>query len=204
MLSNPVQVLSDKRYDRSVKPKKTFIEASQLPLWIEAVRRLCTPLARDLLLLQVQTGLRDSEAKGLLWEDVDFDNLVFTVRNTKNGSDFIIPMSEQIYALLKNRKDNATSDIYVFPNKTSTGPASSVRKQKDKVIRETGIQFTHHFLRRTFASLLKKELGVDIPTISIMLNHTPQGVTQKHYLTSQPSDFKDIYQKLSGLVLPDE
>ena len=100
--------------------------------------------------------------------------------------------------------DNADSNNYVFPNKTLTGPVSSVRKQKDKVIEETGIQFSHHCLRRIFASLLKKELGVDIPTISIMLNHTPQGVTQKHYLTSHPSDFKDIYQKLSGLVLPDE
>ena len=200
LLSNPVQVLSDKRYDRSVKPKKTFIEASQLPVWVEAVRRLCTPLARDLLLLQVQTGLRDSEAKGLLWEDVDFDNRLFTVRNTKNGSDFTIPMSEQVYGLLQERKNNASSDIYVFPNKTLTGPVTSVWKQKDKVTQETGIQFTHHCLRRTFASLLKKELGVDIPTISILLNHTPQGVTQKHYLTSSPKDFRKVYQGLSNIM----
>ena len=72
IFSNPVKVLSDKRYDRSVKPQNTFIEASQLPLWVKAVRRLCAPLARDLLLLQVQTGLRDGEAKGLLWENIDF------------------------------------------------------------------------------------------------------------------------------------
>ena len=65
-------------------------------------------------------------------------------------------MSEQIYSLLLERKNDNTSDIYVFPNKTSTGPISSVRKQKDKVIKETGIQFTHHCLRRTFAMLLKK------------------------------------------------
>ena len=171
---------------------------------MKAVRRLCTPLARDLLLLQVQTGLRDGEAKGLLWENIDFDNRVFTVRNTKNGSDFTIPMSEQIYSLLLERKNDNTSDIYVFPNKTSTGPISSVRKQKDKVIKETGIQFTHHCLRRTFAMLLKKELRIDTNTISILLNHTPQGVTQKHYLTSQPCDFVDIYQKLSRLILHDE
>ena len=99
LLSNPVQILSDKRYDRSVKPKKTFIEASQLPGWVNAVNSLCTPLARDLLLLQIQTGLRDSEAKGLLWEDVDFENRLFTVRNTKNGSDLTIPMSDQLYGL---------------------------------------------------------------------------------------------------------
>ncbi len=196
LLSNPVKVLSDKRYDRSVKPRNTFIEASQLPLWVKAVRRLCTALARDLLLLQVQTGLRDSEAKGLRWEDVDFDNQVFTVRNTKNGSDFTIPMSEQIYNLLLERKNNATSDFYVFPNKTSTGPIGSVRKQKDKVIKETGIQFTHHCLRRTFAMLLKKELGIDTNTISILLNHSPQGVTQRHYLTQKPKDFTNVYKSL--------
>tara|TARA_Y100000589_G_C26765294_1_gene471525 strand:- start:281 stop:541 length:261 start_codon:yes stop_codon:yes gene_type:complete len=86
-------------------------------------------------------------------------------------------MSEQVYDLLLERKNAATSDIYAFPNRTSTGPVSSVRKQKDKVIKKTGIHFSHHCLRRTFASLLKKELGIDIPTISILLNHTPQEVT---------------------------
>ena len=204
LLSNPVQVLSDKRYDRSVKPKKTFIEASQLSVWVNAVNSLCTPLARDLLLLQIQTGLRDSEAKGLLWEDVDFENRLFTVRNTKNGSDLTIPLSNQLYGLLLERKNTATSGIYVFPNKTDTGPVSSIRKQKDKVIGATGIQFTHHCLRRTFASLLNKELGIDIPTISILLNHTPQGVTQKHYLTSSPKDFRTVYQQLSSIVLKNE
>ena len=198
---NPVKVLSDKRYDRSVKPKKTFIENSQIPLWVDAVNRLCTPLARDLLLLQVQTGLRDSESKGLLWKDVDFDNRLVTVRNTKNGSDLTIPMSEQIHSLLLERKQCALSDTYMFPNKTNTGRVTSIRKQMDKVRSETGIVFTHHCLRRTFASLLKKELGVDISTISVLLNHTPQGVTQKHYLTSTPKDFRKEYQGLSNIVL---
>ena len=113
-------------------------------------------------------------------------------------------MSTQVCSLLLERKNTASSDIYVFPNKTLTGPVTSVWKQKDKVIRETGIQFTHHCLRRTFASLLKKELGVDISTISILLNHTPQGVTQKHYLTSLPSDFRKVYQQLSSIVLKNE
>ena len=55
LLSNPVKVLSDKRYDRSVKPRNTFIEASQLPLWVKAVRRLCTPLAK-VITPSIQTG----------------------------------------------------------------------------------------------------------------------------------------------------
>ena len=197
---NPIRVLSDKKYDRTIKPRKDVIETHQLGLWVQAVQRLCSPLARDLLLLQIQTGLRDGESKGLLGEDVDFDNRLLTVRNTKNGSDFTIPMSEQIHSLLLERKQCALSDTYVFPNKTNTGRVTSIRKQMDKVRSETGIVFTHHCLRRTFASVLKKGLGVDIPTISILLNHTPQGVTQKHYLTSQPKDFRKMYGRLSKLV----
>ena len=108
-------------------------------------------------------------------------------------------MSEQIYSLLLDRKTNANSLIYVFPNKTSTGPIGSVRKQKDKVIRETGIQFTHHCLRRTFAMLLKKELGIDTNTISILLNHSPQGVTQRHYLTLTPLDASNVYNNLGNM-----
>ena len=122
-------------------------------------------------------------------------------RITKNGSDLTIPMSEQIYSLLLARKNNANSDIYVFPNKTSTVPIISVRRQKDKVIKETGIKFPHHCLRRTFAMLLKKKLRVDIHTVLVLLNHTSQEVIQKHYLTSQPCDFIDMYQKLSRLIL---
>ena len=100
------------------------------------------------------------------------------------------------------RKNDNISDIYVFPNKTSTGPIISVRRQKDKVIKETGIQFTHHCLRRTFAMLLKKELGIDTNTISILLNHSPQGVTQRHYLISSPKDYKKIYLYFIGYIDP--
>jgi integrase len=201
LLKNPVKVLSDKRYDRSVKPKKSFIEAHKLAPWVDAVQRLCTPLARHLLLLQLQTGLRDSESKGLLWKDVDFDNRLFTVRNTKNGSDFTIPMSTQVYRFLLDRKHSACCETYVFPNKTRTGPVTSIRKQMDKVRTETGIQFSHHCLRRTFATLLNKSIQIDIPTIAVLLNHSPQGVTQKHYVSSQPTDFRDLYQRLSDFTL---
>lgn len=203
LYQNPVQILSDKRCDRSVKPRKTFIEIHQLPAWVDAVKSLCTPSARDLLLLQVQTGLRDGESKGLRWADVDFDRRCFSVRDTKNGSDFTIPMSTQIYGLLLERKHQALSKTYVFPNKTNTGPVTSIRKQMDKVRNETMIAFTHHCLRRTFATVLKKELDIDIPTISILLNHSPQGVTQRHYLVSVPMDFRAVYQRLSALFCND-
>ena len=110
-------------------------------------------------------------------------------------------MSTQIYGLLLGRKHSAYCETYVFPNKTRTGPVTSIRKQMDKVRTETGIQFSHHCLRWTFATLLNKTIQIDIPTIAVLLNHSPQGVTQKHYVSSQPTDFRNLYQRLSDFTL---
>ena len=111
-----------------------------------------------------------SESKGLLWKDVDFDNRLFTVKNTKNGSDFTIPMSTQVHKMFEVRRLEAPShSIYVFPKKGGAGPVVDIRKQKDKVVRATGIQFSHHDLRRTFASILAREFKVDVPTIAILV-----------------------------------
>ena len=99
-------------------------------------------------------------------------------------------MSEQIYSLLLDRKTNANSDIYVFPNKTSTSPIISVRRQKDTSIKKR-VYSLRIIANINFAMLLKKELGIDTNTISILLNHSPQGVTQRHYLTSSPKDYKN-------------
>ena len=204
LLHNPVKVLSDKKYDRSTKAKKTSLELHQLKPWVTAVQSLCSPLARDLLLLQVQTGLRDSETKGLLWKDVYLDVAAFTVKETKNGSDFKIPMSTQVRKMFESRRlESRSHSIYVFPKRGGSGPVVDIRKQKDKVIQATGIQFSHHDLRRTFASVLAREFKVDVPTIAILLNHTPTGVTSKHYLHTQPSDYSEIYQKLSDFLLND-
>ncbi|TDJ69071.1 MAG: DUF4102 domain-containing protein, partial [Proteobacteria bacterium] len=44
--SNPVEVLKDKKVDRTVKPRKTYIRKEQLPAFVEAVDKLCTQTAR--------------------------------------------------------------------------------------------------------------------------------------------------------------
>ena len=52
--SNPVAVLRDKKVDRTVKPRKTYIRKEQLPAFVKAVDQLCTQTARDLLFLQLK------------------------------------------------------------------------------------------------------------------------------------------------------
>ena len=198
--SNPVEVLRDKKVDRTVKPRKTHIRKEQLPEFVEAVENLCTQTARDLLFVQLVTGLRDQEAKTLKWEDVDFSKRQLTVLGTKNGRDHTIPMADFVFELLKRRSKTKGHECYVFENRRGNGPLGSIRKQILRVTRGTGITFTHHDLRRTFATLLSSELKVSDGVISRLLNHSPKGVTEKHYINSSPSDYVEIYNRLCDLV----
>jgi len=196
----PIDVLRDRKVDRTVKPRKTHIKKEQLPAFVEAVDKLCTETARDLLFLQLVTGLRDQEAKTLKWEHVDFTKRQFTVLNTKNGQDHALPMANFVFELLERRHKSKAHETYVFENRQAKNHLGSIRKQIMKVTKGTGITFTHHDLRRTFATLLSSELKVSDGVISRLLNHSPKGVTERHYINSSPSDYVEIYNKLCELI----
>lgn len=182
-------------------PKESYIESDQLFPFFRGVITECKSTARDLLLLQLFTGLRDSEAKGLLWKDVDLEKKIFTVRDTKGKSDHSPPMSAFLYALLLHRKLNQENETYVFSNRANTGKLGDIRKQINKVTAKTGIEFSHHDLRRTFATILEQELGVPDGVISRLLNHAPSSVTDKHYIKSKTSNYVDLSNKFYLWIL---
>lgn len=177
-------------------PKESHIEPDQLFTFIRGVMTECHPSARDLLLLELFTGLRDQEAKGISWKDVDLDKKIFTVRDTKGKSDHTLPMGSLLYSLFLHRKLNQENETYVFSNRANTGKLGDIRKQISKVTNKTGIKFSHHDLRRTFATLLSQELDVSDGVIGRLLNHAPSSITDKHYIQSKPSSHVGLANKL--------
>jgi len=125
--SNPVEVLRDKKVDRTVKPRRTHIRKEQLPMFVEAVTKLCTQTARDLLFLELATGLRDQEAKTLKWEHIDFSKGQLTVLSTKNRRDLTLPMADFVFELLERRYENKKHECYVFENRRGNGTWGSIR-----------------------------------------------------------------------------
>ena len=109
-------------------------------------------------------------------------------------------MADFVFELLERRYENKKHERYVFENRRGNGPLGSIRKQIAKVTKKTGITFTHHDLRRTFATLLSSELKVSDGVISRLLNHSPKGVTERHYINSSPTNYIEIYHELCELV----
>jgi integrase len=201
LTDNPVDVLRDKQVDRTVKPRSHYIPKHKLGAVVTAIVSECTETARDVLLLELMTGLRDSEAKQVRWSDIDFDNGAVMIPETKNGKPHVFGMSQFVRAMMFHRFETVRHAVWVFPNRSGNGPIGSIRKQLLRVHKKANFVFTHHDLRRTFATLLSDELAISADVIGRLLNHSPKGVTERHYIHGDPRKLSDIYEQLSRLIL---
>jgi len=161
---NPVRILSLTKAWYRVGRRSTVIRAHELERWFRAVLELRSPASnglahavRDYLQFLVLTGLRRSEGAMLRWADVDLEARVFTVRDTKNREAHTLPLTDYLVELLRARQDNGA---YVFAGAGPRGYLVEPKKLLEHVREASGVAFTLHDLRRTFASIAE---SIDIP-----------------------------------------
>ncbi|MBX9571731.1 MAG: tyrosine-type recombinase/integrase [Candidatus Obscuribacterales bacterium] len=113
--------------------------------------------ARDLLLLELFTGLRHGEAIRLEWKNIDFKHKTILVEDTKNHKEHMLPMSTYLLAIIEKRSLISGSSQFVFQSVSSKhGHISDIRDSIKQVIASSGVEFTEHDLRRLFCYLRLK------------------------------------------------
>lgn len=184
---NPVKRLSAKKIWNRIEKRDNFIQPHQLKDWWDAVWTLRIDpknkitqdreTIRDYLLLLLFTGLRREEALTLRWENIDFKARALRVKDTKNRTDHVLPLSDYLFDLIK-RRQTVSANEWVFPGGGKTGRIVEPRKQIIKIQKISNVQFTSHDLRRTFASIVNM-LGDSISyyTVKRLLNHKTADVT---------------------------
>ncbi|HEY4506076.1 MAG TPA: tyrosine-type recombinase/integrase, partial [Candidatus Paceibacterota bacterium] len=119
-------------------------------------------------------GLRKQELLNLKFADVDIENLSIFVRQGKGNKDRIIPMSYTLAQSLKKYQDerkklNKTNPEFFSSSSANMGFTENGLKKLVELIRKSsGIVFTIHKLRHTFATLML-EGGCDIFSLSKMM-----------------------------------
>lgn len=145
--------------------------------------------ARAAFYLLIGSGARLSEVTSLKKSDFRFEkgNLFITITDAKYGSDRTIPV-------LHKRAVEVLKDYLLLLDVTSL-PAfrlskRTLQRHAANFSAETGIPFSCHVLRHTYATLLL-EKGVPIEKIQYLLGHKSVNIT-RHYTQSAFSNVDDL------------
>ena len=196
---NPVRVLTKKGGWYKIERRKTYIKSHKLGVWLQAVEHMTSDWG-DCFLFLLLTGLRRSEAIGLKWEDVDFIDRTFIVRDTKNHSDHELPITDAMMAILARRRlntDNRSMDSLVFLD--ADGKLLGNADCRVKAIeRAAGVRATPHDLRRTFASIAES-LDISGYSLKRLLNHRTSDVTDGYVILSMER-LRGLMEKISLFI----
>ena len=205
---NPVQKLSHHKSWFRVERRRKLVKTHELQAWFDAVLALKddntnsqAETVRDYLILLILTGLRREEAAQLKWTNIDFDDNTLTVIDTKNREPHILPLSDYLFDMLFERRKKDSNGKYVFPSKTSaSGHLINAHKQIKKVQEQSGIEFSAHDLRRTFATIAE---GRDISAYALkrLLNHKMKHDVTAGYIIMDIERLRQPMQLITSYIL---
>ncbi len=123
--------------------------------------------------LMLLTGLRSHDARSIRWEHLDEDG-VLTVPSPKGGSDraFRLPLPRRLLQVLEMVKQETApmESPFVFPSLTSESGHIEQMRRVDE------FPYAPHQMRHTYRTWAL-EAGVDMQTVTLLMNHRPAGVT---------------------------
>ncbi|HHF7348592.1 TPA: tyrosine-type recombinase/integrase [Legionella feeleii] len=203
---NPVKYLSHTRAWYRVDRKQTVIKPHQLADWYKAVIVLVETdnyrnalLWHDYFLLLLFTGMRKMEAASLRWDDIDLKSKTITLQDTKNHEIHTLPMSDFVYELMERRSRSKTSE-FVFPAESKTGYIYEPKKAVNRVVELSGVPFTLHDLRRTFATVAD---SLDLPAYALkrLLNHKMKNDVTAGYIMKDVERLRKPMQQVAHFLL---
>jgi len=131
-----------------------------------------TGYMKVIIILALNTGMRRGEILSLEWSDIDFENRIIIVRQSKTNERRIIPMNDLVYKTLKEwRKHTRGKRLFRI---------KSFKRSWKTTLKKAGItDFRFHDLRHTFASYLVMN-STDLRTVAELLGHKTLRMVQRY------------------------
>lgn len=176
-LSNPVQAI---RKPKNSNARTRRLEGDEEARLLQAVGH---KELRTLIVLALETGMRQSELVSLTWQEIDLQQSVIKKQDSKNGDGRIIPLTAKAKAALGERGIGKLFTKYP-------------RTEWDKARTDAGIKDLHfHDLRHEAVSRLF-EIGLNPLEVSAVSGHRTLQML-KRYTHLKPADL--LLKMESGL-----
>lgn len=150
-----------------------------------------------LVLMAMSTGMRKSELLRLTWADIDFDNGLAFLEDTKNGEPRVCPIPALTLAEIKRFR--GVGAALVFPSLIKPEKPFEFKKHWQKALDEAKVQnFVFHSLRHDFCSSLAMH-GATLAEIAELAGHKDLQTTKRYTHLSVKHKQKvaeDIMQKV--------
>lgn len=175
------------------------------------LRTITNEKIKNIVIFALLTGCRLGEILNVQWSDIDFQERILIIRNkptfkTKSGKIREIPISDNLFKLLKHLKDTNNqnniiklyeNDCYIFNKKGFRYNQNYITRSFKKYLRKAGIDERYHFhcTRHTFLTQLAAQ-GVSIYHLKEIAGHSDVKTTEI-YLHTVTNDLRQAVNKMN-------
>ena len=200
MIDNtPASILSNARLWHKNQRKDRVIPLEHLKAWHEAVDGLANQKAKVYLFIALYMGFRSNELLTLEWSDVDIKGQSIELKNTKNGSSHQLPMPEVVVPYLNALHELTGGSKWVFasddPAKHMATPIKPIRT----VMAASGVTFSPHDCRRTFATIAEA-VSLPMSMIKRMMNHSTTNDVTGGYIVTENETLRQAINKVASYI----
>ena len=200
IVESPVEFIERPKAGQPITVQ-TYLTKEQVQLMREKLQEHGDIQLQAYAFVSLTTMARVNAVANLRWEQIDWEERIFSDVLEKEGKIVELSFSEETKGYLENlvqyRKDKEINDygwVFISPYVTEGKPINNgTLNDWCKVIGEMISEPTLHChdFRHSYATLLKNE-GVNLEDVSIMLNHSGTDVTKKFYIKTDTSKVRKI------------
>ena len=170
-----------------------------MPDQVQTLLSNCADHLRPIVTVAIHTGMRKGEILKPRRDQVNFNQGIISILDTKNHERRDIPMNDTVKAVLKGMEGNG----HFFCSEDGK-PFGDVRRSFETALRKSGIEdFRFHDLRHTFASNLVMA-GEDLNTVRELLGHKDLTMTLRyaHLAPNLKKKAVDVLDRVMSLNPP--
>lgn len=192
--SNPC---SRVRANPEPQPRERVLNQEELERFFDAVDAMRDPFAHAAFRLLIGTGARLSELLHARWEDIDLNEALWRLPDTKSGKVQRITLTQDLVDILRKLPRHGP---YLLPGRDPSKPRADLKTAWRKLCEAAQLENLHiHDLRRSYGLLVAQQVG--IRAASRVLRHSDIRVTSNHYAPFLQDEAREIGDKVAQ-VLP--